>query len=529
MSTQFRSRIKSVVDYGSDLKAVGTCCFSDGTSQSLSFYECFVKNGTYIPGQNVTCPDQGEIGTCYACAYLTPSQRSSVISTNGGILTNNPTWGTKSVTGCECTRIGGQLGSTSDPIYPNRDVRIPKSCCYLAYDNNNFPVGITCENVCSEKECSLKGISYDSSSTIVYGACCNTQNTSCVYGPASECTGSTSKFYPNKLCSNDICSSDPEPNSTPIYNGNKLCSETDCNVSNINFENYAKMVMGKNAVFNFELGPCYELIQTESGYSYTCDIKMLHNCQGYWVPPDLSEDILLCDNPYKPQTPQKVEGRFIEPEYMYESVFDSLGLTAGDEYKGGYYIGKYQVDGTIYGSLNLSYPVEQYYDDDQPRDQYRKWVIIADYVDYNYSLIDKEEMQFAASNTSTNDGFYNCYGNRLNFNGINTRSINTIVRTIKNGFPDFYIPSINELYFLAYSIKNNENLRNKLNMSNNLTSSSIFFEMLTSFTTKQYNFNGTIFTYGQNMNYGENRFGRTFLVPGNQKSYVRLFRKIILL
>jgi hypothetical protein len=37
MSTQFRSRVKSVVNFGSDLKAIGTCCFTNGTSEELSF------------------------------------------------------------------------------------------------------------------------------------------------------------------------------------------------------------------------------------------------------------------------------------------------------------------------------------------------------------------------------------------------------------------------------------------------------------------------------------------------------------
>jgi hypothetical protein len=89
MSTQFRSRVKSVVDFGPDLKNVGTCCFTDGTSSALTFYECFLQNGSFIAGENATCPNQGELGTCYACAYLTSSQKQQVVDTNGSVLVSN--------------------------------------------------------------------------------------------------------------------------------------------------------------------------------------------------------------------------------------------------------------------------------------------------------------------------------------------------------------------------------------------------------------------------------------------------------
>jgi hypothetical protein len=529
MSTQFRSRVKSVVDFGPDLKNVGTCCFTDGTSSALTFYECFLQNGSFIAGENATCPNQGELGTCYACAYLTSSQKQQVVDTNGSVLVSNPTWGTREVTRCECGRVGGQFGATSDPNYPNRDVRLPKACCYFAYNANGFPIGLTCENVCSEKECSLKGITYES-----FGACCNILNNTCTYGPSSQCNFGGDfpiyKFYPNTECTPNLCltaPSPPVPRHNPIYTGNKLCSEVGCNESSLSLELLSSMI-GENSGLGFEVGPCYELIELDSGLTYSCDLKVLHECSGYWVSPSLSSDILFCDNPYKPQAPQKSSGRVIEPEVMKESDFDALGLSLGDEYKGGYYIGKYSVDGQVFGSLNLTSPEERYYEDVYPRDEYKKWALIVDFNDYAFSVMNRGELDFSAPRTSHSDGFYNCYGNKTSFSGINTTSINTVANTKKNGFKDFYIPSILELYYLSYIVKNNPELAEKLSVNGSLTSSTIFFEDITSAKTEQYNFNGTVFMYGQTININEFNFGRTGLVPGYQKSYIRLFRKIIL-
>lgn len=528
-SVQFRSRVKSVIDFGPDLKNVGTCCFTDGSSQSLSFYECFSQNGTFIAGENATCPDQGDIGTCYACAYLTAAQKQQVIDTNGAILTSNPTWGTREVTRCECNRLGGQFGATGDPNYPNRDARIPKACCSLEYNANNFPIGITCENVCSPKECSLKGIVKYS-----FGACCDLLGNTCTYGPITDCpiNSPTHKFYENSQCTPNICltgqSSSQVPRHYPVYTANKLCSEVNCSTSTLSFNSYSSMILGQDSQFGFDIGPCYELVELGSGLTYNCDLKVLHECNGYWVPPSLSDNILLCDNEYKPQAPLKSAGRVIEPEFMKESDFDSLNLNIGDEYKGGYYIGKYSVDSTVYGSLNFTDAEERYYEDVYPRDEYKKWVLIVDFADYVFSVMDRGELDFSAPKTSPVDGFYNCYGNKKDFSGINTRSLNTVINTQKNGFMDFYVPSIVELYYLTNTIKNNTGLFNKLSINSNLTSSTIFFEDLTSSNTGKYNFDGTVFTYGQNLNINDFRFGKTSLVPGYQKYYVRLFRKIIL-
>jgi len=486
MSIQFRSRVKSVVDFGADLKSVGTCCFPNGTSQSLTFYECFVNGGVYIAGEGAECPSQGELGNCFACAYLTSDQKSQVIA-DPTILTSNPSWGTRNVTECECTRIGGVFGTNpADPNNPSRDIRVPKACCYFDYNENNFPVGITCANVCSERECSLIG------------------------------------------------SQTPEGNlrHTSIYHSGSLCSEVDCTPQNINPNTYSIMAAKSSSYAAFDIGACYDLTLSEGVYSYSCDLKPLHLCSGYWVPPSYGENgVILCNNRYAPQTPVSVEGRVVEPETMREMEFDELGLQIGDEYKGGYYIGKFTVNASyspVYGSLNMTDQETTYYNDTTPRDIYSRWALIVDYTDYASPLMTSTEMRTTNSRTSNSDGFYNTYGDINNFSGLEFITANTIRGLIRNGFADYYIPSIIELYFLANALRNNSTLSSKLQISNKMTSSSIFYENLTSLNSGKYNFNGVVFTYGQTLNTSMTDFGKTLLIPGTNRGALRFFRKVIL-
>ena len=54
MSIQFRSRIKSVVDYSKVLNGIGVCCDKDGNKTLKSFYDCFNDGGNYFPGESLS-------------------------------------------------------------------------------------------------------------------------------------------------------------------------------------------------------------------------------------------------------------------------------------------------------------------------------------------------------------------------------------------------------------------------------------------------------------------------------------------
>lgn len=483
MSIQFRSRVKSVKDFGSDLKQIGLCCYTDGTSESLSFYECFTTNGTFLIGENVECPQQGQQGNCFACTYLTQAQKAQVIE-DSSILIGNLTWGTATVTQCECARVGGVFHPTNPNNVNGRDARIPQSCCYFAYDASGFPIGITCENVCSEKECSLKGITFN----------------------------------------------DGTLKNTPVYNATETCLTSNCSSSNLTNFLYTQMAIGAASTTTDSVGACFDLIQNDSGYSYECNLSLQSDCSGYWISQDLEEDgFVYCDSIYAPTTPTVVEGRSIEPEIMTEAAFNSLGLTAGDEYHGGIYIGKFTPNSAtskVYGSLNFSAATEKHYNETSPKGEYSKWALIVHKTNYFVPFHKKEEAQYI-TRTSLSDGFYNCYGNKLDFYGYKSSLLNSIVGQIRNGFADYYIPSIIELYYLANKLRTNSSLYTTLGINSKLFSSSFFFEDITTSKTLQSNFNGTSFIYGQELA-NNSSFGKTILVPTTSTSYLRLFRKVIL-
>ena len=73
MSIQFRSRIKSSIDYSTVLNSKGTCCDKDGNKTSKAFIDCFNDGGNYFPYplQDVNCPSSSsDVGCCCSCAYV---------------------------------------------------------------------------------------------------------------------------------------------------------------------------------------------------------------------------------------------------------------------------------------------------------------------------------------------------------------------------------------------------------------------------------------------------------------------------
>jgi hypothetical protein len=74
MSTQFRSRIKTVVDYSASASAAGGCCLPDGTklAGNVTINECNQQRGFFRAGDPTTlqCPDRGLTGCCCSCSYI---------------------------------------------------------------------------------------------------------------------------------------------------------------------------------------------------------------------------------------------------------------------------------------------------------------------------------------------------------------------------------------------------------------------------------------------------------------------------
>lgn len=253
--------------------------------------------------------------------------------------------------------------------------------------------------------------------------------------------------------------------------------------------------------------PCYELLKVDESYQYSCDLKSFKKCNGYWLSNSSEND---CENPYKPQIPKIKNGKILAEE-MNESYFDSLNIKIGDEYKGGIYIGKYNKNSILFGSMDFDNPSEI-----NIPDMDEKYALIVHGYDYKASMYGRNQILNETKPSSSINGFYNCYGDD-NFNGFDVELMNALRQNIISGFADWYIPSINELYFFAQSLKINPTLEALLNVNYTSLSSS-FIET----DDKQQLF------YCQNMNVIDDNFGKTILIPGNIPTYLRLFRKIVL-
>lgn len=512
MTVQFRSRIKSAYDYGAELKSAGKCCFSDGTSEAITFLECFSRGGQFLQNPDSPCPSSSEKGHCCACSFLTTSQRNEVVA-NLPFVAGSPGFfgsvglGIRSdVTECECNRIGGNwIPLTQSPTQAlctkeviidgiNRtiDVRIPTACCSLIIQDN-FPIGITCQNVCGARECA---------------------NLAIAQGP-----GETDPFYdttytPNKTCGKFIVSGvDP----------------VNCDVNNI----VTRITTASSAFANDLFGPCYELVESENQYSYNCSLKTEFSCSGYWINPEtIDSTVAYCNHPYSPEAPS-YSNSYLNPAQYTQEEFDSLGLQIGDEFQGGIYIGQFKPlkpnatsPTKVYGSLNFGTPQSLFVNvtDESPHD---KWAIVVNKTFLQTPLITSNDVN-PTINTSYYDGYFNANGSLTAPPRLSSTTINSISGVQRNGFIDYYIPSIVELMFFAEQLKNNTSLLDIFELTGAYCSTSFFNDQYAvQFPTGQNTFNNVNFLYGLNFSKNEN-YGKTMLFGINSDVKLMLFRKIVI-
>ena len=319
------------------------------------------------------------------------------------------------------------------------DVRLPRSCCYFDYDINGFPVGLSCENVCNPRECELKAVSTQLSA----------------YSLGTVCP-------PNIL-------------STAMTSAPYQCSS----LASI-------MASGSNLFRDISYGSCYRIVDNgANGYSYDCEVTGEFFCHdGYWVP--INDASQLCsEHPFQPQVPLK-SARKVEPESMTETEFDALDIGLGEFYKGGYYVGKFEPGSplssrgsSLYGSKEFSYASNIISDASGNGERNKKWALFIENASFVTSLFTSDEPNtLNYEKLSSYDGFYNCYGNFSTFSGIKSKTTNTIVGKDRKGFVDFYIPSINELMFIANQVLNNKYLATTLNLSGTYLSSSSYNDFI---------------------------------------------------
>ena len=494
-SIQFRSRIKPAINYNLKLNDFGVCCDSNKDKTRKTFLECFNEGGYFIPNGDIettTCPDIDlEKGCCCSCSYVNPDDRSNVPVYQEGNENPYVDSGVRSnVSKCECNRLGGKwtpynqdgecssLSTTnweslcvSNIDGTNIDVRTPRRCCHFGFDENTgWPTDITCTNVCTAAECGLYSRDIFTSTFGAIGETC--EMPSC-YNPITLSILSTN---------------------TKLYEG-------------------------------FDVGSCYTLVQENGTYEYNCSVTPESLCDGYWTP-EKQENKPFCLSSYKPENPIFTNGKY-QVQQMSLSDFNSIGLTACDDFQGGKYIGIFKPSplnsrsSEVYGNITFKTPTLGRFNADQVGGTDRQWALIVNEIPYQVSFL-KDNEPDTYYETSLWDGYYNFYGDN-SFAGLDTSLANTIKYFPRNGFIDYYLPSIYELYFYSAYLYN-AGITNR----GRLISSTMFNTRYINNSTDKTKLYNSGFVYGQIINSKYTNNFQTVLIDVRKPETVLFFRRIVL-
>lgn len=533
-SVHFRSRIKPAFDYSDALNGYGVCCNIGGSGGNLSeplitsFYECWVYGGIYIPVpdgnyENVSCPQiDNDEGCCCACKFMTSAaqqQMPTLTSPNGDPVAGSSPYlspstdpqtdpnaisgdgpGLRSFTSkCYCESIGGKWTpgncpnilseDTTSPYYwknycmigATLDARAGRACCHLSYNEYGEPSSVVCTDVCNPSDCgALSQSAYVS-----------------IYNSSTRCNV-------------------PLIEGTPVAN----CSTN---------SSLRRMVNIPSVYDEFDLGSCYSLVENGITLEYECTITPKSLCTGYWVEVEDSDNPYcgISGETYRPSDPVKnTFGKYVVQE-MGLSAFNALGLTSGDIFQGGIYIGIFEPpylngkSSLVYGNLSFGSPTLNTVNADSIGGTGAKWAIIVDSNRYSAPFLFKGEQDLSYQ-TSLWDGYYNTYGSN-SFSGINTAVTNTIRYADRKGFIDFYIPSIYELYFYSAYLKS-KNIENL----GTLTSSSLFDTKYLNSKTKKNKSLAKSFVYGVAVDSSYSINYKTVLIDKKTPATMMFFRRILL-
>jgi len=509
MTTSFRSKIKTVVDYTVEEVITdvinGVCCNTDGTKVESSFSGCYTNGGFFQLGniEEIQCPEQGLTGCCCSCSYLdnfesivNSSRYEDYIKfapeTEQGVRDN--------VTLCQCNSIGGRwfygtcgslpatensgesadlttlCGTNNWTTQTFNDVRSPKACC----DETG-----TCTNVCTTTDCVARdGVQF----------------------------------------------------------GNKPCEFYSCSSG---FQR-----TGQSSELNQNLSSCYELTIVNNQHTYTCSKKTEEECaqaKGYWV--SFTETAPDCNTTSMYPPRRGSGGNFVLPPVVTESSLP----TVGSAFQGGMYLGRYYPNSSTlkYRDDNNNIVTENSTNSGNGSKE-KSWGIILAYDFYGELYRNKNKVtqkqgtmlehneSYKSQLTSMYDGFYNTHGSN-SYGGESSRLFRAI-RTLKYmGFVDWYVPSIKELEFIFNNLSTtliNSN-RNESKYQNILIPdfyrnfmSSTLFDMNDRYGVDTLNpveqiVNGKGYIYGQNMNFTDNvNGGKRFVVDRKKRLTVPLVRRV---
>ena len=460
---QFRSRIKSAVDYTSFLSDIGICCFPDGSKEYPSTYiSCMEAKGYFQYKQededisDVECPELSSRGCCCACEYV-----DSFVDYMDSIETGSSDYegGLKDdITFCECSSIGGvwlgrdtecsEISSNPESIFAfctngastnpknndpiEDDVRFPSGCC-VEEGGDEF----TCYNLCSEEACSEKQTERNPDGVAVY--------------------------YPTVACGNDptvpdgseiICGTE-ESRSATDAGGNSVPSETYDNVLISNTPSDRDSMKRYDSTTRKGSDGLFSACVKED----SCESTVINNCDGYWMGLKQGGTEYSCSDITEINSIQ----RFIKDGTVSSSVVDTWEI--GSYQLGGFYIGQFWSSDGPYGRLQGfgnpdTGPAEKYVMECNGKE-------FKSFSNHKYAVIVSpknlsSKIQFHTSktknkppisskfdsvrNTNNNIGMFNTVRNICMYNGIGSGNNNSCI-----------VPSLNLSAFI-YDKINNESL-----------------------------------------------------------------------
>ena len=467
MSTQFRSRIKTVVDYSANAAATGGCCLPDGTKltgDNITINECNRQNGFFRAGDSATlqCPDRGLTGCCCACSYIREQEGDfedflqTVLDRGGSDSTvyhQTPEGDNLNINGykdnvsqCECSKLQGNwfygqckevenVTSLCGSIIKQTDVRVPAACCHGTENGS-----VECDNVCTAKECS----------------------------DLTSATDGISIYYGDEVGGNGaLCEwsyiTDPA-----------LCGSAANNTERQSYgEDSDPTVQARNRKY-----PCFTLTTIDNELKHDCLSKTPKECfelKGYQYPS--GNNFYSClDVSSLVYPPKRGSGssRVLPP-----TISPSITLPRiGDHYQGGIYIGTFMPGGSINSKPSvikrrINNKIQEIKSrGDGSGTNKKKWALI-----YSYRSFGDLEFKIKSQRTDSSlklamnsigeaplsqptsfyDGFFNTYGDGGSFGGYNSKLLEEVRSLVFNGFNDWYIPSIDELSLIYKNFSHHMN------------------------------------------------------------------------
>jgi len=501
MGTEYNSRFSgqflklNPIPVGSN--PIGVCCYPDGTSRGTQRSGC---TGYFSDDTTFVCPDPSEVGICCSCSEVS-DQSTFDPKTNDGIETG--------INKCNCEQKRGQWRAGT--VIPTTlkdikracvnvfgiDVRYPKACCY-SEENGDGTFTTVCEDVCTEADCAAKGSPNTNKTFFSGGRRCFVETTA--GEPAStECT----------------------PEET-IPESQLL----------------AECTTGVDCFANSSAGNCCTRNYTTE--TTDCATTTQETCPGWWT--SSAFGLFSCDSGYCDAIQFPKDG--IIPQPPVETLSDLQSSTnilkklpqPGEIYQGGIYVGIFNTPASaapsrVYGNPLTGEGQEYTARYDPFGSKYKRWILIVHPEDYGVLPFMGTQDSDEIIETSYYDGFFNTYGNGLQYYGPNSQTFSDIRKKNINGFIDWYIPSQDECAYISKNINYDFYIPNGFSRFTGDTyymTSTVFFNRNSNSvnTLTQQNVNNNYFVYGHH--FGKPTVGRTTIMSRHTSTNIRLCRRIYL-